>query len=124
MERSQLGTTYQVGSSSSSASFINRSPPRSPDSFSPISIVRPPQALFPQTSASSLQVPALNCFPRFSAVYIPPQFRSALSRLLTAPTPIIRLSIREFISLSLTVHYTKSNLQSPLTLTPVTPEAQ
>lgn len=120
LEESQFGTTYQLGSSSS-ASSMNRSPPRSPDWFVPISVRGPPQGLSSQTSASSSQAPALNYSAGFSALCIPPQFRSTLSRLLTARTPIMRLSIREFIALGLTAHYTKSNLKSPLTVTPVTP---
>ena len=116
LEESQLGTISQVGSSS-----MNISPPRSPDWFVPISVRGPPQALSLQTLA---QPPTINYSPGLSAFHIPPQFLSALSRLLTATTPITRLSIREVIALGLLAHYSKSNSQSRVvTVTPTSPRS-
>lgn len=116
LEESQLGTIYQVGSSS-----MNKSPPRSPDWFVPISVRGPPRALSLQTSA---QPPTINYSPSLSAFHIPPQLLPALSRLVTATTPITRLSIREFIALGLLAHYGKSNSQSRVvTVTPTSPRS-
>jgi hypothetical protein len=125
LEVSPLGTIHEFGSSST---WTRKSPPRSPDWFPLISSNRPLQALSSQTSALSLlthepRAPALNIDYRISVSYIPSQFRSTLSRLLATSGPITHLSIREFIALSLTAHHTKPNVNSPLTVTPVSPRA-
>lgn len=103
LEQSQFGVSYQLYSLSTSHLSTSKSPPRSPDRFSPISSVgpsqtMPSQTLSHQTSASSLQervprTPALHHTLSISALHIPPQFRSTLSsRILTTSNSITDLN--------------------------------